>query len=152
MNNDGSSRSQRRRTMWLGSAAMAAITMAGAFVPRMVGAQAALATAGVYGGGAFAMALLTARDSAYPRWAWFGSAGVLALALVLAAVFMPAPLQVKEWASMAWMMPWLYLVMALSPAPAAGVCAPRSARSGTLLMGTSIVFSSILLGICWLER
>ena len=98
------------------------------------------------------MAWLTSRDSAYPRWAWFGSAGVLVLALVLAAVLMPAPAQVKEWTSMAWMMPWLFLVMALSPAPAAGICSPRAAWSGTLLMGTSVVFSSILLGVCWLKR
>ena len=152
MNSGASNRSQRRRTMWLGCATLALIMLGGVVMQRGSGAGSAMAVAGVYGGGALVMAWLTWRSTAYPRWAWFGSAGVFALALAVAALAWPAPAQVKEWAGMAWMLPWLHLATALSPAPATGACAARSAWSGPLLVGTSVVFSSILLVVGWLHR
>ena len=152
MSSETFGRMHRRRTMWLGCATMALITIAGALVQRTAVANAAVALACVYGGGVFVMAWLTSRTTEYPRWSWFASAGVVALAFALAAILMPAPAQVKEWTSIAWMLPWLYLMMALSPTPTTGRCSPRAPWSGPLLVGVSVVFSSILLGAWWLAR
>ena len=152
MNSRASDRSHRRHTMWLGSAALALTTISGAVLQRVAGPNSAMAVACVYGGGALVMAWLTARSTEYPRWAWFGSAGVFALTLVVAALALPAPAQVKEWTSLAWMLPWMHLVMALSSVPATGACSARAAWSGPLLVGTSVVFSSILLAVGWLHR
>ena len=144
-------RSERLRTMWLGCATLALTMLAGAFVQKTAGTSAA-AGACVYGGGTLLMAWLTARATAYPRWAWFAAAGLLVLTLVVAAVQMPAPAQVKAWTSTAWMLPWLFLTTAVSPVPATGWCPPRAAWSGPLLVGMSALFSSILLGVWWLAR
>ena len=146
------SRSDRRRTMWLGCATLALTTIAAVTVQRMAGANAAMAVAATYGAGAIVMAWLASRSTAHPRWAWFASAAVFSSALVVAAIAWPAPAQVKDWASMAWMFPWLHLVTALSPAPATGACAARGAWRGPVLVGTSVVYSSILLVVGWLNR
>jgi hypothetical protein len=138
--------------MWLGCAWLALMTILGAFVQRKAGAHAAVMVAGVYSVGVLGMAWLTSRVTEYPRWAWFASAGVFVLTLAAAAARFPAPAQVKEWVSMAWMLPWLYLVMASSPAPAKGWCSPRAAWGGPLLLGMSAVFSSILLVVSELNR
>lgn len=74
------------------------------------------------------------------------------MTLVVAALAWPTPAQVKEWTSLAWMFPWLHLVTALSPSPATGACSARAAWSGPVLLGTSVVFSSILLVVGWLTR
>ena len=152
MSLSASRRPGRRRTIWLGCATLALTTIAAVAVQRTAGANAALAVAGVYVTGAFVMAWLASRATDHPRWAWFGSAGVFASALVVAALAWPAPAQVKDWASMAWMFPWLHLVTALSPAPATGVCAARGAWRGPVLVGTSLVYSSFLLVVGWLTR
>jgi len=146
------SRPDRRRTMWLGCATLALTTIAAVTVQHAAGANAALAVAGTYGAGAIVMAWIASRSTAYPRWAWFGSAGVFASALVVAALAWPAPAQVKDWTSTAWLFPWLHLVTALSPTPATGACAGRGAWGGPLLVGTSVVYSSILLVVGWLNR
>jgi len=142
----------RRRTILLACAALAATTLSAAFLQGAAGPNAALAVAATYGAGAFVMAWITSRATEYPRWAWFGSAGVFALALVVAALAWPAPSQVKDWSTMAWMFPWLHLTTALSSPPAKGACSPGGAWSGPLILGTSIVFSSILLVAAWLTR
>jgi hypothetical protein len=98
------------------------------------------------------MAWLTSRVTEYPRWAWFASAGVFVLTLAAEAARFSAPAQVKDWMSIAWMLPWLYLVMALSPARATGWCSPRAAGGGPLLLGMSAVFSGILLTVSELNR
>ena len=144
-------RSDRRTTMWLGVALLSLITIGGAFVQRNAGTNAAVAAACIYGGGVIAMAWLTARTSAYPRWAWFASAGVMVVALGVAALGMPAH-TVKEWTNLAWMLPWVFLVMSSSPARASGACSPRAAWSGPLLVGMSAMYSSILLVAAWLSR
>jgi hypothetical protein len=138
--------------MWLGCATLALTTIGAIAVQRTAGANAALAVAGIYGAGALVMAWLASRSTAYPRWAWFGSAGVFASALVVAALAWPAPAQVKDWTSTAWLFPWLHLVTATSPAPATGACAARGSWSGPVLVGTSVVYSSILLVVGWLNR
>jgi len=145
-------RPDRQRTMWIGVGLLALITIGGAFVQRQAGANAAVAAACIYGGGVLAMAWLTARSTAYPRWAWFASAGVMVLALGVAAVQMPGHAEMKEWTSMAWMLPWLFLIMVLSPARVSGWCSPRSAWSGPLLVGMSALYSSILLVAAWISR
>jgi hypothetical protein len=146
------SRSERRRTLWLGCATLALTVISGVVVRRVAGPNAAMAMAGVYGGGSLVMAWVTSRSTEYPRWAWFGSAGIFAFAMVVAAIALPAPAQVKDWTSVAWMFPWLYLVTSLTSAPATGACSARGARGGLLILGTSIVFSSILLVASWLTR
>jgi hypothetical protein len=138
--------------MWLGCATLALTTIAAFTVQRAAGANVAMAVAATYGAGAIVMAWLASRSTAHPRWAWFASAGVFALSLVVAAIAWPAPAQVKDWASMAWMFPWLHLVTALSPVPATGACAARGAWRGPVLVGTSVVYSSILLVVGWLNR
>ena len=143
-------RSDRRRTMWLGVGLLLVITLGGAVVQRQAGANAAVAAACIYGGGVIAMAWLTARATAYPRWAWFASAGVMVMALVIAATRLPGHADMKEWTSMAWMLPWVFLTMMMSP-PRAGWCSPRAAWSGPLLVGMSAVYSSILLVAAWLS-
>ena len=145
-------RSDRRSTMWLSVALLALITIGGAFVQRNAGANAAVAAACVYGGGVIAMAWLTARATAYPRWAWFASAGVMVVALGVAAIRMPGHAEMKEWTSMAWMLPWVFMVMGWSPARVSGWCSPRAAWSGPLLVGMSTVYSSILLVAAWLSH
>ena len=150
MNPEALNRSERKRVTWIGCAMLALITIAAVFV-RKSAADGAMAVACIYGGGTLAMALLTARATTYPRWAWFASAGVIVLTLVVAAVILPSRAQVKEWSSTAWMMPWWFLVSASSPAVATGACA-RAARNGPLLVGVSVVFSAIRLGACWLSR
>jgi hypothetical protein len=138
--------------MWLGVGLLALITIGGAFVQRQAGASAAAATAFVYGGGVLAMAWLTSRATPYPRWAWFASAGVMVLALGVAAVRLPGHAEMKEWTSMAWMLPWLFLIMVLSPARVSSWCSPRSAWSGPLLVGMSALYSSILFVPDWIRR
>src|SRR5580765_6010092 len=128
-------RPERQRTMWIGVGLLALITIGGALVQRQAAANAAVAAACIYGGGVLAMAWLTARSTAYPRWAWFASAGVMVLALGIAAVRMPGHAEMKEWTSLAWMLPWLFLILMLSPARLSGWCSPRSAWSGPLLVG-----------------
>jgi hypothetical protein len=136
----------------MGVGLLALITLGGAFVQRQAGANAAVAAACIYGGGVIAMAWLTARATAYPRWAWFASAGVMVLALAVAAVRLPGHQEMKEWTSMAWMLPWVFLVMGLSPARVSGWCSARSAWRGPLLVGMSAVYSSILLVAAWISR
>jgi hypothetical protein len=148
MNSADTIRAERTRTMWLGTAMLAAVTILGAVARKAAGADAAVVVALIYVVGMFAIAWLTARGAAYPRWAWFASAGVLTLALIGSAVAFPSPPQVKTWTSMAWMMPWLFLVLGLTPLPASGWCSPRWA--GPLLIGVSVVYSAILIGACWL--
>ena len=148
MSSETLGRAERRRTMLLGCATLMVMTLVGALVQKTSGANAVTA-AWIYGGGTLLMAWITARTTAYPRWAWFAAAGVLVGTLVIAAVRLPAPAQVKAWTSTAWMLPWLFLVTASSPAPATGPCSPQRAWSGPLLVGTSAVFSLILLGV-WL--
>jgi len=152
MTSEPMERPDPRRTMWLGVALLALITIAGAFVQRQAGANAAATVALIDGGGVVAMAWLTSRVTAYPRWAWFASAGVMVLALGIAAVRLPGHAAMKEWASMAWMLPWVYLIMMMTPARVSGWCAPRSAWAGPLLVGMSAVYSSILLVAAWLSR
>jgi len=147
MNPEVVDRPDRKRLMLLGCVMLALITIAAVFV-RKTSADGAMAVACIYGGGTLAMAVLTARVTPYPRWAWFASAGVIVLTLVVAAVLMPSRVQVREWSSTGWMMPWWFLVSASSPARATGVCATR----GSLLVGVSAVFSGILLGACWFTR
>lgn len=151
MSSETSGSSERRRTMWLGCATLALITIVGAIAQKKTGANAAVAAC-VYGGGTLVMAWVTAKTTAYPRWAWFAAAAVLVAAIVVAAMRLPEPAQVKSWTSTAWMLPWLFLVSALSPAPATGRCSPRAAWSGPLLVGTSVAFSSILLAAWWMTR
>jgi hypothetical protein len=138
--------------MLLACAALAATTISAAVLQRVAGANAALAVAATYGAGALVMAWITSRATEYPRWAWFGSASVFALALVVAALALPAPAQVKEWSTMAWLFPWLHLTTALSWSPAKGTCSARGPWGGPLIIGTSVVFSSILLVAAWLTR
>jgi hypothetical protein len=145
-------RPDRRRTMWLSVGLLALITISGAFVQRQGGTNAAAAAACIYGGGVLAMALLTARATAYPRWAWFASAGVMVMALGIAATRMPGHAVMKEWTSMAWMLPWVFIIMSLSPSRVSGWCSPRAAWSGPLLVGMSAMYSSILLIAAWLSR
>lgn len=152
MNHEAGARSERRRVLWLGCAALATITLAGAFAPRAAGANAAAVAAGVYACGSIGMAWLTSRATAFPRWAWFASSGVFALTLLVAAAWWPARAQVKDRTSTAWMLPWLYLVMALSPTPATGWCSARAPWSGPLFLGTSAMLSLILLGSWWLTH
>jgi len=138
--------------MWLGVGLLALITIAGAFVQRQAGANAAAAAALIYGSGVVAMAWLTSRVTPYPRWAWFASAGVMVLALLVAAARLPGHAAMKEWTSVAWMLPWVYLTMMMAPARASGWCSPRSAWAGPLLVGMSAVYSSILLVAAWISR
>lgn len=142
----------RRRTIWLGCAALAATTLSAALLRHAAGANAAMAVAATYGIGTFAMAWITSRTTQYPRWAWFGSAAVFASTLVIAALAWPAPEQVKDWSTMAWMFPWLHLTTALSARPATGACSARGPWGGPLIIGTSVIFSSILLVAAWLTR
>jgi len=144
-------RSDRRRTLWLGVGLLLLITLSGAFVQRQAGANAAVAAACIYGGGVITMAWLTARATAYPRWAWFASAGVMVMALAIAATRLPGHAEMKEWTSMAWMLPWVFLVM-MSPTRVSGWCSPRAAWGGPLLVGMSAVYSSTLLVAAWLSR
>jgi len=144
-------RSDRRRATWMGVGLLALITLGGAFVQRQAGANAAVAAACIYGGGVIAMAWLTARATAYPRWAWFASAGVMILALAFAAVRLPGHQEMKQWTSMAWMLPWVFLMM-MSSTRVSGWCAPRAAWGGPLLVGMSAVYSSILLVAAWISR
>jgi hypothetical protein len=152
MNAADTIRAERMRTMWLGTGALLLVTILGAVVRASAGSHAAAMVALVYGVGVFAMAWLAARATAYPRWAWFASAGVFALALATTALLFHSPAQVKTWTSMAWMMPWLFLVLGLTPGPKAGWCSPRSPWAGLLLIGVSVVYSAILIGACWLTR
>ena len=152
MTSEDVNRSDRRSTMWLGMGLLTLITVGGAFVQRNAGANAAVAAASIYGGGVIAMAWLTSRATAYPRWAWFASAGLMVVALGVAAVGMPGHAEMKEWTSMAWMLPWVFLIMSLSPSRTSGACSPRAAWSGPLLVGMSAVYSSILLVAAWLSH
>jgi hypothetical protein len=138
------------RTMWLGTATMAVITILAAVVRKSAGADAAVVVAGIYALGVIAIAWLTSRTTPYPRWSWFSAAGINVLALIVAAVAFPSPSQVKTWMSTAWMYPWLFLVFGYTVGPAAGACAPGSTRSGRLLIVVSIAYAIILLGACWL--
>lgn len=149
MNTGDSLRAERTRTMWLGTATLLLITLLGTFGRRAAGADAAAVVALVYGAGVFAIAWLTMRATAYPRWSWFAAAGVMATALAVAAVAFPSPSQVKTWTSTAWMMPWLFLVLGLTPGPATGWCSPRAPWGGLLLIGLSLVYSGILFAACW---
>lgn len=150
MNSEDGRRSERRSVMWIGCGVLALVTIAGAVAQRTAGAHAAVAVASVYAGGLLFMAWLTSRVTRYPLWAWFASSGVLVLTLAVVATEMHTPAQVKDWSSMAWMYPWLYLVMGMSPAPATRHCSPRAIWGGPLLVATSVVFSSILFLAVWL--
>lgn len=150
MNSVQNTRPERIRTLWLGTATMAVITILAAVMRKSAGADAAVVVAGIYGFGVIAMAWLTARATPYPRWSWYTAAGINVLALVVAAVAFPSPSQVKTWMSTAWMYPWLFLVFGFTPASAVGACSPGSARSGRVLIVVSVVYSLILLGACWL--
>ncbi len=149
MNSALPARPERVRTLWLGTATMAVITILGAIIRKSSGADAAVAVAVVYGVGVIAMAWLTARATPYPRWSWYGASGVIVLAIIAAAVLFPSPSQVKTWTSTAWMMPWIFLVFGFTPA-GANACAPGTVRGGRLLIVVSVVYSLILLGACWL--
>ena len=144
-------RSERTRAMWLGTLALTVMTIGGAIARRAAGADAAMAVAWIYELGTLAVAAVTMRVAGYPRWAWIATAGVLSLALVIGAITAQGPRELKNWMASPWMMPWLLLVMALSPV-SSKLCAMRSPWSGFWLIGTSIVFSSILLGVNFLPN
>ena len=150
MNVSPTTRPERVRTLWLGTATMAAITILAAVVRKSAGADAALAVACIYSFGTLSMAWLTARSTPYPRWSWYSAAGILVLAIIAAGVLFPSPSQVKTVTSTAWMMPWLFLVFGFTPAAAVGACSPGSAASGRMLIGVSLVYALILLGALWL--
>jgi len=135
--------------MWIGTLILSVMTIGGALVRRNAGADAAIAVAWIYELGTIAVAAVTMRASRYPRWAWIATAGILSLALVIGAVTAQGPRELKNWVASAWMMPWLLLVMSLSRASAKS-CETRSASAGFWLIGISIVFSSILLGVSFL--
>jgi hypothetical protein len=146
MNAGPITRPDRVRTMWLGTATMAVITILAAIARKSAGADAAVVVAGIYGVGVLAIAWLTSRTTSYPRWSWFAAAGINVVAIVVAAVLFPSPSQVKTWMSTAWMYPWLFLVFSSTPGPATGRCAP----SGRLLLVVSVAYAVILLGACFL--
>lgn len=146
MNSALPTRPERVRTLWLGTAAMAFIVIAAAIVQKSAGADAAVAVAGIYSLGIAAIAWLTARATPYPRWSWFGAAGILVSAIVLAAALFPSPSQVKTWTSTAWMMPWLFLVFGTTPGSSVAACDPATPRGGRLLIVVSVIYSLILLG------
>jgi len=142
-------RSMRNRTMWVGTLWFAAVAIAGAILHRALGAAGALALASVYGFGTIGMAWLTMRATPFPMWSWIATSGVMALALELSAV-LSGPAQLKAWANTAWMFPWLFLTVAITPPSRLGWCERHARASGWLLLGLGAVYTLILLGVMWL--
>jgi hypothetical protein len=105
----------------------------------------AMAMAGLGTAGTFLMAWLVSRRSAYPRWAWYATAGVMSAALILSVFVAPDP---EAWKGdvrpTAWMLPWFLLIMGLTPPRRSGICAPSDRRSGWIMVGTGVVLSVIL--------
>jgi hypothetical protein len=140
-------RSERRRAMWLGNGALLVLMITGVIMRRSAGADAGVALAWLYGIGTMAIAAITARATEYPRWAWFGTAAVLALALVAGALTSSGPIEAKEWASTAWMIPWIVLLMSITPSPRSGWCSPGARWGGAFLMGFGVVFAMLLVAL-----
>ena len=145
-------RAERRQFMLLGTGWLLAVMIVAVIARRATTGDPALVVAAIYGLGTLVMAVLTARATVFPRWAWFTTAGLLSLALMLGAIGARDPRELKDLTSSAWMMPWMLLLMGLTPSPTSGWCATHTTRAGWLLVGFGFLFTVILLGLPLLVR
>jgi hypothetical protein len=152
MTTEAVDKSTRLRIVWLGAALLLVITAGGAMARRALGPGSTLPIAAAYGLGTFAMAWLTARVAPYPRWAWIATAGVMAFGLLISAVALPGS-EAKEWHTMAWMFPWLFLALSgVSPRVGSGVCTTAGLRGGLMLLGIGMLYVVLLLGAPLVSR
>ena len=102
--------------------------------------------------GTLAMGLLLVRQAAYPRWAFLGAAGILALSALLSPIASgdPAAWRVNV-TPMLWMYPWWPMVMGWVPARSGSAwCSPTAPGAGWMLIGAALLFAVISLGSAWL--
>jgi hypothetical protein len=104
-----------------------------------------LPAAGATAAGTVVMALLLARVSSYPRWSWFGAAGILAVSDLLGTLVFPLAEAWKEAIHpQVWMHPWLFMVLALViPSRGTGICSTSSRWAGWMLIGIALLLGGI---------
>lgn len=101
---------------------------------------------GIAIGSAFGMAAVLAPVQRYPQWAWFGSAGVLSLGLMISLLLATDPgTWIDALRPSLWMVPWFPLAMATSNGGRAADCAPVHPRTGWFLLGTSLLLGILIL-------
>jgi hypothetical protein len=131
-----------------GALLLVSFTLASTWIARASPASRAtvLASASVLAVGTLCMALVLGRWSRYPRWAWYGTALLLALFMVLSAALAEPRAWIEHTRSVSWMYPWLLLVTSVvMPAPR-GCCAPTAPWGGWLLLGAGTVLGLATVG------
>ena len=140
----------RMRTMWVAMPWFLAIALGAAIVRRSIAPDSALLVAAIYAIGTIGMAWVTRRATEYRPLPWFATAGLMGLALVLAAIIGPRPAQAEDLMGLGWMFPFLFLYLGTTPGPKVGWCAPGSSAGGWLLVGIGLVYTAILWAVTWL--
>lgn len=140
-------RRARRTLLWLGCGVILVVTVGVAWIGRHepVTADSARAMAGIVALGTFAIGWLGARATTYPRWAWISSAALIG-SLIFGSTFWTDPLiWEREVRTSVWMLPWLLMVFGSSSNRKSGACAPSHPRSGWIMIGVSLLVTSIVL-------
>jgi hypothetical protein len=132
--------------VWTGCALLLVVTALSASLAHGGTRDANLAGALVIAAGTLAMAWHALRYVAYPRWAWFTTAVLMASAVPLSALLAPEPSAWRDVSSTSWMVPWFFLVAATTPQTCRGWCSPAFRWSGWVLVGVGTFFAAALLG------
>lgn len=140
---------QRSRSqIWWTTGVMLATTLGAAIITRQgpTTLENAMASAALVAAGTLGVAAIGARTTRYPLWSYWTAAGIMAAAALIGPITASSPEQWREHGSgTSWMLPWFFTVLLVLPAPRAGVCAPAHRNSSWMLVGVSLVVSTILL-------
>lgn len=135
-----------RHGMWIAMVIVLALVLGTALIGRIEPMTPALAllSAALCAAGTLLVAALMARGRAYPRWAWWGAAGAVSVALFLSVALAPSPaVWDAEMRPGAWLLPWMLAIFGTTRESRA--CA-TSAKRGWVLVAATIVLSTVMLG------
>ena len=147
MNATLESRPQRTMSTFVGTALLLALTAAVAWLTRRgsVTEGTVLAAAWISAIGTVAMALLTARQTGYPRWAYVTTTAILGVAILLSTLTARSPVEwVNDVRPLVWMYPWTILTMGqVLPAPKAGACAAHQRWAPWMWIATGVLLGAM---------
>ena len=133
--------------VWIGTGLLLIVVSATLFLTKGAALSEAtvLAAAAIGAAGVLGIAALLAPLTAFPRWAHWTSAGMIAAWILAGPALAGSPEAWSEdFRQSIWMMPWFVLTTGGLTQPKSGRCATTGTRGGWFLVGATVLFTTIL--------